>query len=57
MPARSTNAGSAFDFDVVTDVPPPPSRRPDPAPSAAPASAPPERGGEAGRAGAQSRQA
>jgi hypothetical protein len=39
---RSNDTGSAFDFDVVTDVPPPPSRRPDPAP--------PERAPEAARA-------
>jgi hypothetical protein len=38
IPGRSGDAGSAFDFDVVTDAPPPPSRRPDPTPPA-PASA------------------
>jgi hypothetical protein len=40
IPGRSIAAGSAFDFDVVTDVPPPPSRRPDPAPRSEPAPAP-----------------
>jgi hypothetical protein len=35
---RSIEAAvSAFDFDVITDVPPPPSRRPDPAPRTEPA--------------------
>lgn len=29
---KPTDSHSAFDFDVVTDVPPPPVRRPDPAP-------------------------
>jgi hypothetical protein len=44
---RSSDAGSAFDFDVITDIPPPPSRRPDPAP--------PERPPEVARADAESR--
>lgn len=47
---------SAFDFDVVTDAPRPPSRRPDPAPPADTAGARPnERGGEAEPADAGSR--
>ena len=41
---RSANAGSAFDFDVVSDVPPPPVRRPDPAPEEHAAAARPSEG-------------
>lgn len=41
------NAGSAFDFDVISDVPPPPVRRPDPEPPSSADTHPPERGRDA----------
>ncbi len=34
MPTRSRAAETAFDFDVVTDIAPRPSRKPDPVPEA-----------------------
>jgi hypothetical protein len=45
-PARNGTL-AAFDFDVVTDAPRPPSRRPDPAPSTRAPS--PERDGKTDR--------